>query len=238
MTNSPGKSNIDSTQASPQKNRKPAFIHRWFIHVILFSILVLLFLLDDTLMAFFSRFFASIKPYGTQFSREMGNYYVTLGFAALFVLARRAHWRKALVVVVAVALTGILINIIKPSLGRHRPKESNSSTNFKPFNNYKNPSQPSGHSGIAMANALMFSQCVPGGCYVFYPLAIFTGLSRIEKNAHYPSDVFAGYLCAYYCCGFILRLARKSGFWDGKSQVHPEARDSTAPRLDTKEPGS
>jgi membrane-associated phospholipid phosphatase len=90
--------------------------------------------------------------------------------------------------------SGILCPIIKYGVGRRRPNRSGQdSDEFSPFGG--NVSFPSGHTtqAFTVASVLAFSyddQPLVGG--VAFALASGVGLSRINDDMHYASDVVAG----------------------------------------------
>jgi membrane-associated phospholipid phosphatase len=93
-----------------------------------------------------------------------------------------------------VIASGILCPILKFTVGRSRPNQTEGDTDvFNPFSGAA--SFPSGHTtqAFTVASVLAFSfdeQPVVGG--VAFVVASGVGLSRINDNAHYVSDVVAG----------------------------------------------
>jgi len=94
----------------------------------------------------------------------------------------------------SVIASGILSPILKYTVGRGRPNHSGQdSDEFSPFGG--DASFPSGHTtqAFTVAAVLAFSfddQPVVGG--LAFALASGVGMSRINDNAHYASDVVAG----------------------------------------------
>jgi undecaprenyl-diphosphatase len=98
---------------------------------------------------------------------------------------------------VAVAGSGLTVDLIKVIIGRERPLRfgMDGAFAFDPFSfQYATNSFPSGHSttaGAVAVTALLISRRA-GGIVFFF--AILIALSRIVVGAHYPSDVTAGFL--------------------------------------------
>ena len=106
--------------------------------------------------------------------------------------------RSAVVAFESFVYSGILANVVKYSLHRHRPDYSDRSTlyngpslstddNFHSF--------VSGHASTAFSIASVFAteyQDVAWVPIVAYSLATLVALSRINDNRHWTSDVLAG----------------------------------------------
>ena len=77
------------------------------------------------------------------------------------------------------------------------PNTATSTFKFKPFSN--NQSFPSGHASQAFAVATAIAENYPSWWVqtLCYGGAGLVGYARIEQNAHYTSDVFAGALLGW-----------------------------------------
>lgn len=108
----------------------------------------------------------------------------------------------------AVALSGILVNIIKLFFGRSRPRllDDGGPFQFDPFSmSHLFQSFPSGHSTTCGAVAMVLIIWFPRWWLPILAAGFALALSRIAAQAHYPSDVMAGFgLGALY----TLHLAR------------------------------
>lgn len=121
-------------------------------------------------------------------------------FFVLFVfftccLRRPIAANRALFLFAAVALSGLITDLIKPLVGRLRPKlllEANL-FGFDPFRiGYEYNSFPSGHATTVFALAAALSFFFPRWRLPLFSFAAVVGLSRIIVGAHYLSDVMAG----------------------------------------------
>lgn len=93
----------------------------------------------------------------------------------------------------ASVLTGLLTNLVlKPAFGRVRPNSSGGATEFKPFS--KNASFPSGEATEAFSVASVVATRAHGWVIptIAYTAASLVAFERVNLNAHFPSDVFAG----------------------------------------------
>jgi membrane-associated phospholipid phosphatase len=96
----------------------------------------------------------------------------------------------------AIAVSGILVNIIKFFVGRGRPRlmDEFGAFHFEPFSiSYALNSFPSGHSStcgaLAMVLMLWFPRWWPVSALALGALAF----TRVAAQAHYPSDVVMGF---------------------------------------------
>jgi hypothetical protein len=81
----------------------------------------------------------------------------------------------------AMLIQSLVINGLKPIVGRERPEGQD----YKSF--------PSGHTGAAFCMAAVLDHRMGHKWGIpLYALALFTGLSRMEDRMHYASDVVMG----------------------------------------------
>ena len=146
---------------------------------------------------------------------EGGVYLVPLGLAFLWA------WRKgdqlwatrAGFVFVAIAVPGILADIAKPVFARARPvllfrENLYGFTWGSPHANAW--SFPSGHSITVTALAIALYAIYPGAWPAYAVLALAVMASRIILNAHYLSDVIAGfYIGAAFALAFLAAAQRR-----------------------------
>jgi len=90
------------------------------------------------------------------------------------------------------AALSLRVVYIKRVLGVTRPSEL--VANFGCSHNYD--SFPSGHTSIAFSMATILGEAYDIK-WITYPLALLSGLSRIQQNTHWVSDVFAGGLLGH-----------------------------------------
>lgn len=97
----------------------------------------------------------------------------------------------------SVAISGIVVDILKVILGRARPnlyfrEDLFGFTFFKIDSDFL--SFPSGHSATALSAAVVFGILFPGYRYGFYLIGGTIAFSRIFLTYHYISDVLVGAL--------------------------------------------
>lgn len=128
---------------------------------------------------------------------------LTAAIVALALLALR-HRRGALSVLLAVALTQAVVQVLKELVERGRPPDSIASADPAGY------SFPSAHSASAMAVygllALVAARHVRGWvgatvCCAAAAIVAGVGLTRVYLGAHYPSDVVAGWLVGALVAG-------------------------------------
>jgi membrane-associated phospholipid phosphatase len=133
----------------------------------------------------------------TQFGEST---FYLIGFA-LAALLFHFYWKNAsrakqsLFLFASVAVSGIVVDIIKIIAGRFRPSElfEKGLYGFDFFHlDRALTSFPSGHTTTAFALATAISYLWPKLTVPLWIFAITVGISRIAITAHYPSDVLAG----------------------------------------------
>ena len=115
----------------------------------------------------------------------------------------------------SVAGSGIVVNIIKIPIGRARPKlfDTFGAVHFEPFSvGYDFASMPSGHSTTMGAVTMVAMIWFPKWRWLILPVGFFLAATRIAAQAHYPSDVVAGFTFGML---FALWFAR----WLGRRSV-------------------
>jgi len=116
--------------------------------------------------------------------------------------------RTALIATESFLITGLYTTILKVSMGRHRPSAGASSTSFDGFTTDQK-SFPSGHTSTAFAIATVIANKYEETPYIkpiSYGIASLTGLSRINDEKHWASDVFFGAALGYFTSKTILKL--------------------------------
>ena len=108
----------------------------------------------------------------------------------------------------AIALAQLLTRILKLLFGRARPELMDASGPFQ-FAFWRTGdlywSFPSGHATTAGALSVVLMLWFPSARVLFLSLGLVLAISRVAADAHYPSDVAAGYLVGFL---FALSLAR------------------------------
>ena len=114
---------------------------------------------------------------------------------ALFFLDRPTFKRHVVAMVVAVALSGLAVNLMKIAVDRPRPPERFELTGIEvhtPTGVPGDRSFPSGHAQTAFGAATYLACLYPLASPLFLGLATLVGLSRIAIGVHFPLDVLAG----------------------------------------------
>jgi len=102
---------------------------------------------------------------------------------------------RALFVFLAVAASGLAVDLLKLVFGRARPKLLFLDGTYGFFWGAVRPdywSFPSGHAATAAALATAFTLLWPKGWPLYLPLALVVAASRVIIDAHYLSDVVCG----------------------------------------------
>jgi membrane-associated phospholipid phosphatase len=121
--------------------------------------------------------------------------------------------RRGLLGGMAVALAGIVDQLLKNLVCRARPSAASAGAFLATFPCFPAPyalaSFPSGHATTACALATVLSLWYPKGWWLWGGLAALVGWSRFVLESHFPSDVLAG---AVLGCVVVLGCAR---WWPG-----------------------
>ena len=94
-----------------------------------------------------------------------------------------------------------------------------------------NASFPSGHTAVAFSMATILGESYDIK-WLTYPVAALVGLSRIEQNAHWPSDLLAGAIIGHTEARSILE---RHGFLSDSSVAESHAWDRTRIDIDAAE---
>ena len=141
-----------------------------------------------------------------------GNTTFTLpGLAAFYIFSYVNENAKAkrttLIATESLFITSLYTTVLKFSFGRHRPSTGDDSTSFDWFS--KHNSFPSGHTSSMFAIATVVANEYEKTPYIkplSYGLATLTGLSRINDEKHWASDIFLGAALGYFTAKTLLRL--------------------------------
>lgn len=172
-----------------------------------------LFALDDDIQEFFQDERSSNTDNLAEIFEPFGNGgYTFTGLAAYYVYGHffknpKAE-RTALLAVESFAVTGIFTFALKFSTGRVRPRSAKDSGDWS-GPNFDDVSFPSGHTSSAFAIATVFATEYKNNPWVppiAYGLASLTGLSRLNDNKHWASDVFFGAALGYFVSKTVLKL--------------------------------
>lgn len=225
-------------------NRHPPAPHYWQIFAVVAANLVLLsFLIFDEAVGASRHRDVFTRSLGKMIT-EFGSSGWILTVTAMLALTGFASWRlsrgarqrlRALYIgqigayaFLAVALSGILANLVKRVIGRARPGqfEDWGSFGFSSFSGAKFESFPSGHATTVGAIFMVLILLLPRYRLAFMLLALWMAFSRVMVGAHYPSDVIAG---LSFGAWFTLLLANI--FARYRLVFMPDAKGWPVPRL-------
>jgi membrane-associated phospholipid phosphatase len=146
------------------------------------------------------RHFLDVWEFITIFGKSTG--YLILSFL-LFLFFRyyrknEIYSRRSLFIFASVALSGIIVDIIKWIFGRYRPVMlfEKGLYGFSFFGTgYEVTSFSSGHAVTAFSMALALSVLYPKGRIFFFMIAIAVSASRVFLTSHFLSDaIFGAYI--------------------------------------------
>jgi membrane-associated phospholipid phosphatase len=126
----------------------------------------------------------------------------------------RQRFRAATFMIASMAMSGLLINALKPLIGRARPKflVYEDIAMFAPLSRELAAySFPSGHSQSIWAAMIALAWIYPPGRAWFIAFAVLISSTRIIVGAHFASDVVAGAFCAFAIAALLRWWFERSG---------------------------
>ncbi len=120
-----------------------------------------------------------------------------VGLAALWGrFSRRGElWRTGLVALGGLAVSGLLVQVVKVLVGRPRPRMALPVWQlFGPTLKSDLHSFPSGHAATSFALAAVLGERWPGQAWVFHLVAAMVCAGRVISGSHHMSDVMGGAL--------------------------------------------
>ncbi|MCF8041188.1 MAG: phosphatase PAP2 family protein [Desulfarculaceae bacterium] len=134
-----------------------------------------------------------------------------VAFIALAIWARSLRWRSiGISCLWAVAVSGIMVQVIKHLVGRARPRTGLAADTLLGLTmNSDMHSFPSGHTATSFALAAWLATRYPEYGVVYYGLAVYISLGRIISGSHYASDVLGG-MALGLMVGWIMDFRRRA----------------------------
>ena len=135
----------------------------------------------------------------------------------MYVFSRARFKIHIIALVLSVAVSGLLVTVMKVAVNRPRPPEYFGSKGVEvhaPLGSPSDRSFPSGHTQTAFGAAAYLACVYPFLAPVFLVLAVLVGLSRIALGVHFPLDVLAGAIIgsAFSVIGFLVNRRRLRAF--------------------------
>jgi undecaprenyl-diphosphatase len=128
----------------------------------------------------------------------LGSATVTISTCLMIIGMGSGVYRKLGVqALLALALSHIIVHLLKNSVCRLRPKDvlPDINTFSMPLDYY---SFPSGHTTAVFAIATTLAINIPISAAICFPIALIVAISRLYLGVHYPSDVLAGMAVAIF----------------------------------------
>jgi membrane-associated phospholipid phosphatase len=129
--------------------------------------------------------------------------------------------RVAICLMLAVIVSGIGVNVLRPAFGRARPYSADAGTFHGPSIGHEYNSFPSGHSSEAWTLATVVSFAYPPAAV---PACAYAGSmmwARMQRNQHFPMDVAGGALWGIACAlpfAVAARRRQKPEIGEGKTK--------------------
>jgi undecaprenyl-diphosphatase len=132
-----------------------------------------------------------------------------VGAGAAYALRSRRWLAVCAAMVIACAVAGTVNRVIKIAAGRSRPSVQVDAGWNGPRFSSKYHAFPSGHT--AASTAFFAALCVarPGVGWLFVPIPLLIGFSRLYVGAHHLSDVIFAVILGVTCAVFITPYVRR-----------------------------
>ena len=158
--------------------------------------------------AFLTRWSNNLAPIGNKYSFVAAGGFYVFGLIAKDDEARATGADT----LASLGVTGLALIPLKYGIGRARPDENLGARSFKTLSS--RDSFPSGHTAFAFAAAAAFTEHYSETWVqvTAYGLATLTGLSRMEQNVHWASDVVAGALIGTTIGKLVTRMNQTRRF--------------------------
>jgi undecaprenyl-diphosphatase len=130
-------------------------------------------------------------------------------FAVAAIQKRHNLARWAFAMIAAVGGSGILVNLLKMAIGKSRPRLlfEEGRLDFTPFSyGHAVNSLPSGHATTSAAAAVVLALALPRWRWLVLPAGFLLALTRVAIQAHYLSDVCAGFALGTACAIVTFRV--------------------------------
>ena len=185
----------------------------WYTASTVAGVTGVLFFLDDEFREDFKEGRSSTTDDISSVLEQFGNSAVMFPIMAGFYLYGNL-WenekieRTALLATESFLITSLFTGALKLMMGRTRPFDGVSEFEFKGPST-GNKAFPSGHTSTAFAIATVVAneyEHVPLAAPISYGLATLTGLSRLNDQKHWASDVFFGAVLGYFTSKTLLKL--------------------------------
>ena len=175
---------------------------RYILPTFLISVVAIIsyFFVDKKLAHFFASNPCCIKSFLGEFSRfGISKYYLIVSFLVAVITYKYSKkvYRASLYIFSTLAISGIVIILIKVIFARYRPPMlfNKELYGFNWFDfGYLVNSFPSGHSATAFSLFVALSLLAPKYKWVFLIFASLIALSRVALGVHFFSDILIGSL--------------------------------------------
>ena len=138
-----------------------------------------------------------------------------LGLWGIGYLRKNRTWQRAGIDgVLAHALAGVAVQILKHLIGRPRPRWTHQEAfEYGPSWQGGLDAFPSGHAAASFAVAAVLARSFPEWRGLWYGGALFVGMARVVGGSHFPTDVLGGAVLGFLI-GYVWARALKEWWWN------------------------
>ena len=155
-------------------------------------------------------FVARIGDLGNRLGDGLTLVLLCVGLWVVGYLWKNKTWQQAGIDgVVAHALAGIAVQVLKHLIGRPRPRFTHQQAfEYSPSWQEGFDAFPSGHAAASFAVAAVLTRHFPKWRGAWYGCAVFVGMARVVRGSHFPTDVLGGAVLGFLI-GYVWARALK-----------------------------
>ena len=160
-------------------------------------------------------FVARLGYFGNRLGDGLTLVLLCIGLWGIGYLWKNKAWRQAGIDgLLAHALSGLAVQILKHLIGRPRPRFTHQEAfEYGPSWQGGLDAFPSGHAAAAFAVAAVLARYFPEWRGLWYGGAIFVGTARVVGGSHFPTDVLGGAVLGFLI-GYVWARALKEWRWN------------------------
>jgi membrane-associated phospholipid phosphatase len=205
------------------RSEKLQSLRRWAPHLAAGIVLAVLLAWDrpiyDAIQVFSNPFLNVLTTIVAQMRGAVFPILVAVSLIAWGVLrSRTKFWRAGIALLLVLMLSGAVVSILKPTFARSGPGHQTIPKPGKSWIASRYGRFPSSHAALLFGSATALAVFLPATAPAGFGVALLVCYERLYRDAHYPSDIFAGAWIGILIAKFVVGwLARRESWRDDLS---------------------